>query len=113
MSSPYSKNIINLIILSIAIILILVTKNSVSSDSFVANVPVTPIGNGGNIPYFVPGSQPIGQPMRFREDVYPAKIPWYPEYDRPCSGQCGATGVCVDGICQNRTTDKTAFNVRV
>lgn len=104
-----SKHIINLIILSIAIVLVIVAKKSVLEDDFVAQVPM--VGNGGN--YAIPGSYPTGQPMRFREDIYPAKIPWYPEYGRPCSGQCGATGMCVDGVCKMRNTDKTAFNVPV
>jgi hypothetical protein len=108
--SEYSKYIVNLIILTIGIIIIIVAKNS--TDTFVANISwIPPIGNGNGYVNSV-GSNLNEQPMRFREDIYPARVPWYPEYGRPCTdGQCGATGICKDGTCEMRRTDRTAFNV--
>jgi hypothetical protein len=102
----------NLFIIGIAIVIILLIKRSKLFDKFVGNVQVTPIGNGGNN-FLVPGSYPMNQPMMYAQQLYPAKMPWYPETGRPCSGKCGITGVCTNGICQMRDQTETVFNVKI
>ena len=58
------------------------------------------------------------QPLMYPNQLYPAKIPFYPRTGRPCDyfnapeGNCGATGVCVSGVCQRKPTNgKTVFNI--
>lgn len=132
MSSVPSKNyILNLVILGIAIVLVVVARRN--TDLFVGRVPITPIG-GEQYPFMA--AQPIGQPMMYQRQLYPARVPWgnlIPsrnswigggnpsgnggnpsgiDMGRPCEGGCGDTGVCQEGVCTT-VKNKTVFDLVV
>ena len=116
------SNVVNLFILGIAIVLICVVKTKFS-ELFVAQVPMMGLpGNGGaqggpvanSYPSFVQGGHPQGNPYTFNNQIYPARIPYYPEVGRPCeSGDCGVLGKCENGVCKAMPYNKTVFNDRI
>ena len=120
-----SGSILNLLVLGIAIILLIVLINqnpSSRGDSFVGKVPMMPIGNGFYPPGYVPGVQPMGQPMIYPQQIYPAKLPYIDDsvnnVGRPCGGNdCGAFGSCINGVCSINRTDEdnntTVFNMKI
>jgi len=115
-----NSNILNLLVLGVAIILVMVAQQNIANqppveDSFVGKVPMVPIGNGRPTgpQQIVPGTQPYGQPMMYPQQYYPAKVPWYPETGRPCEGGCGATGVCQNGICTVQDQYNTVFDIPI
>ena len=115
-----SGSVLNLLVLSIAIILIFVILVKNNSDSFNGRVPMSPIGNGGYIPYGVPGQLPNGAPMLYRDQLYPAKVPYINDsvknVGRPCGegAGCGAFGSCLNGVCSIKKVDEsTVFNMRI
>lgn len=109
----------NLFILAIAIILVFIAKRNYADyfqpETFVANVPKTPIGNAPPIE----GVYPTGQPMVYKIQQWPARIPYQPKPNTPCTKnesndkvECpGAIGVCKDGICTPGQINKTAFGI--
>jgi hypothetical protein len=116
--------VLNLLILGVTIILVLVAKN----NPMFANLgmpnrpPQEGFGGGGGgfggYNYMPRGVQPTGQPMMYPRQIYPAKMPYYPETGRPCNGKlssmgCGSTGVCTDGICHMKDQNNTVFNIPV
>lgn len=105
--------LLNLIVLGLAILLIIIAQQRIQPDKFVGKVPLTLIGNGGYDPYFIKGVYPTGQPMTFSKQLYPAKIPWYTQYNRPCKYGCGTTGVCKNGKCTGRDQNKTVFDIKI
>jgi len=120
-----SSTVMNMFILGIAILIVMLIKQRFeartnSGEPFVGVVPMTSIGNGN--PYgpsgtlLGPGTQPYGQPMMYDQQLYPAKLPWYNETGRPCSGDkgCGAVGVCQNGVCSVKDgPHDTVFDIRV
>jgi hypothetical protein len=101
------------------ILLILILKNyqtNINADPFVGKVPMVPIGN--NYYQFVPGVRPLGQPMMFKEQLYP-RTPYYADTiehsGRPCNGPngCGVFGTCNNGTCVVKDQNDTVFNIKV
>ncbi len=113
------SNVINLFILGIAIVLVCAIKTKFS-ELFVAQVPIVSYNQGGygaqgghvanSYPSFVNGGHPQGNPYTFPNQIYPAKIPYYPELGRPCDGDCGVLGKCENGTCKAVPYNKTVFN---
>lgn len=107
-----SEKITNLFVLGVAIILVYIAKRNYK-DYFVPDVRQTSIGNGQK-PI---GSYPTGQPMQFKEQMWPARVPYQPMPGTPCGTSeytgrvsCpGATGICQDGVCQPKKFDRTVF----
>ena len=119
-----SNYVLNLLVLGVAIVLVLVAQQNMSSlpsirnpDGFVGQVPMVPIGGRpGGSPYPVqisPGGYPRGQPMMYPKQYYPAKVPYYNETGRPCEGGCGATGTCQGGVCSMMDQYNTVFDIPV
>lgn len=116
-------NIINLFILAIAIILVCLAKNKFS-ELFVPQVQLPPYldsygAQGGHVansyPSLAGGVHPQGNPNRFQNQIYPARIPYYAELGRPCTNQkdCGVLGKCEGGSCNSIPYEKTVFNDRI
>jgi len=107
------SNIVNLIILGVAIILVCVTKKKFS-ELFVANIPMMngPMMNGQEpLREFANSGHPQGNPYTYQNQIYPAKIPYYPELGSPCkNGDCGLLGKCEGGSCRAIPYNKTVFN---
>ncbi len=60
-----------------------------------------------------PNSNLFQQPLMYPTQMYP-KIPWAPKTGMSCvEGQCGATGSCVDGVCQQNPVTQTVFGIDV
>ena len=121
--SDKRSSITNLLILGIAILLICNIKTKFS-EMFVANVPMIPNDDGygaqggvfsGNYPGYSVGGHPNGNPYTFNNQIYPAKIPYYPELGRPCEGNagCGVLGKCENGVCGATPYNKTVFGDQV
>lgn len=115
------SNIANLFILGLAIVLVCVAKTKFS-ELFVAQVPMVPGmhgygAQGGQVansyPSFVQGGHPQGNPYTFGKQIYPARIPYYPELGRPCDGDCGVLGKCENGVCKAQPYHKTVFNDQI
>ena len=120
MSSTRTQ-IINLLILAIAIILVCIAKSKFS-ELFVANVPLPFQGpydaQGGKIansyPSFADGVHPQNNPYQFPNQIYPARIPYHTEMGRPCEGgSCGVLGKCENGICSPLSYNRTVFNQKL
>ena len=82
----------NLVIIGIAIILVFVAMQNITyprHDPFVGRVPMVPIGGGMQMPYWVPGGMPTGQPEMYPQQFYPAKAPYIQDtlehVGRPCN----------------------------
>ena len=109
----------NLFVLAIAIMLIYLAKRNYRNgpENFVPNVPVTPIGSGP----LVEGGHPQGQPMTYKTQMWPARVPHQPKPNTPCTTnqsigkvECpGAIGVCQDGICTPGKFNRTVFGIPV
>ena len=93
-------------------------------ENFVPNVPQTPIGNGKPLEattQSVEGGYPQGQPMVYKAQMWPARIPYQPKPNTPCTTnqsndkvECpGAIGVCQDGVCTPGKFNRTVFGVPV
>jgi len=122
--SGITGNILNIVILSIAIMLVVYAKQGlINTDSFVGKVPQVNIGNGyggynGNRPYQVQGqANVIGQPMVYPEQLYQAKYPYVndsvKQFGKPCkdANSCGVLGACVEGTCSVKGQDNTVWNM--
>lgn len=111
------EKVTNLFVLGVAIILVYIAKNNFK-DYFVPVVSRTPIGNG-----MLPGpsqyAYPTGQPVQYKEQMWPVRVPYQPRVGTPCTKneyngrvECpGATGMCVDGVCQPKTFNRTVFGI--
>lgn len=134
--APIKNYVINLFILAIAIALVCVAKSNFS-ELFVPNVNLPPNNTffdpatkqfiqvpHNNIPlnpWLPQGGHPMGQPMMYPNQIWPNGIPYYPQIGGPINadgmkvpckdGDCGATGMCIDGTCRGRETDKTVMGV--
>lgn len=118
------ESITNLFVLGVAIVLVYVAKRNFK-DYFVPNVRQTPIGNGPtNI--FPSGPNLLRQqPMQFKDQMWPVRVPLEPNPQTPCGTseyaqdkdgrgrvECpGATGICQDGVCQPKKFDRTVFGI--
>ena len=112
----------NLFVLAIAIMLIYLAKRNYRNgpENFVPNVPVTPIGSGPRIDPLVEGGHPQGQPMTYKTQMWPARVPHQPKPNTPCTTnqsngkvECpGAIGVCQDGICTPGKFNRTVSDRR-
>lgn len=119
-----SSYALNLLILGVAIILVILAyQNILKTDSFVGKVPMVPIGSGPYLESYhglPPGTYPMGQPMMYAQQYYPAKYPYYNDtvnqIGRPCDEQngCGVLGVCQNGTCTIRQSGAdTVFNMKL
>ena len=115
----------NLFVLAIAIMLVYMAKRNYMDyfrpENFVPDVPKTPIGSDPT-PIFDRAGYPQGQPMTYKTQMWPARIPYQPKPNTPCTTnqsngkvECpGAIGVCKDGFCTpgkfNRTDPRSAAN---
>jgi len=111
----------NLFVLAIAIMLVYLAKRNYMDyfrpENFVPHVPKTPIGNGQPPPGEI---GPQGQPMTYKYQMWPARIPYQPKPNTPCTTnqsngkvECpGAIGVCQDGICTPGKFNRTVFGIR-
>lgn len=107
------SNIINLIILGVSIVLVYTIRTKFS-ELFVPQIPLGYYPNSiyqNN--YQNNGVQPQGNPYHFNNQIYPDRIPYYPELGRPCNSvnDCGVLGNCVNGVCNAVPYNKTAFGV--
>ncbi len=113
----------NLFILAVSITLVYLAKKNYSvyikPEAFVPDVPKTPIGNA---PLFVKeGVYPKGQPMVYKTQEWPARIPYQPKPNTPCTKnqsndrvECpGAIGVCENGVCTPGTFNRTVFGIPI
>jgi len=127
-SKSTGNYVLNLLIIGVAIILVIVAMQSINNhpphDSFVGKVPMVPIGNGMQMPYYVPGGYPTGQPMMYPNQIYPAKAPYYNDtfnhIGRPCNqanaengGSCGVLGTCTNGVCTVKDKHDTVFDLKI
>lgn len=116
-----SKNVTNLAIIAVAFIFVFLVykKTCNGNDDFVGRVPIPPIGGYGAYigypPYQMPGVYPTGQPMMYPQQLYPAKMPYYPEFGQVCKNtqDCGATGLCVNGSCTVKDKAGSVFNTKL
>jgi len=111
-------NVINLFILGIAIILVCVVKTKFS-DLFVGQVPMVQGMNGYGAQGNLQGNLQVNEnlqrnPYVYPNQIYPDRIPYYPEFGRPCeNGGCGVLGKCENGSCNAIPYNKTVFGNNV
>lgn len=145
MSICIGKNVFYLLIVAVVFVLLLALfKNSRKSDSFVGRVPypsnqnLYPGTQQGNLQFAPPpfrphqpagysyqfpdnttGSNPINQPMIYKNQYYMGKYPYYADamrqVGRPCDQNtgCGALGVCQNGVCTVKTQGDTVFDINI
>jgi len=123
--SGITGNILNIVILSVAVVLIVYAKQIMYSttDSFVGKVPTTSIGNGyGNYknPYSIPGqANVVGHPMVYPQQFYHPKMPYVndsiKQLGKPCenANSCGVLGACQNGVCSVKGQDSTVWNMKL
>ena len=115
-NSNLKKNVTNLLILGVAIVLISITKSK-CSELFVGEVPMMMNSYDGinNLQYASQSDNLKENPYRFPRQIYPVRPPYYPELGKPCqnSGQCGVLGSCGDGVCKAIPYNKTVFGMNV
>lgn len=111
-SKEVKNNVLNLLVLGVAIILVLVAMKN--QDYFVGKVPMVNIGNAPYLPMqFLHNGYPIEQPRTCQQIIYPEKVQNYNEIGRPCNGGCGEMGLCQDGVCKVKSQENTVFDIKI
>ncbi len=105
--SEKSIKLINLILISAAIIFIIVYSDAgaIFQETFSGRLPKLP--NNGMFANDMPNynSNLEEQPYLYEKQLFPAKVPYYDDtmrhYGRPCNneGGCGVLGACINGKC--------------